>query len=144
MKAYSSLGVVPQQLVITLPWFGVKWQCRELSGVNCTYAGQNACPGHCRPVNNAGYAELLMVERHNHTIQYQPSLTPSPFIDLIENGTRLRWEYDDPRSIYAKAMAISAAAVRGMGAWTADALDYSNRNGSDAMWHALLCGLRRS
>ena len=34
VAGYGALGVPPEQLIITLAWFGVKWQCAELSGPN--------------------------------------------------------------------------------------------------------------
>eukprot|EP01045_Picozoa_sp_COSAG04_P018192 COSAG04_NODE_1665_length_6011_cov_3.395467_3_plen_168_part_00 len=142
VAGYGALGVPPEQLIITLAWFGVKWQCAQLSGTNCTYAGQASCPERCRPLNNAGYAELLEFEAPGAPIHYQPTLTPSPYIDLVENGTRLRWEFDDARSVRAKMATVGAAGVGGVGVWTADALDYSNGTEAALMWQALLSGLR--
>ena len=141
VKGYGALGVPPEQLIITLAWFGVKWQCAQLSGINCTYAGQPTCPERCRPLDNAGYAELLEFEAPGAPIHYQPTLTPSPYIDLVENGTRFRWEFDDARSAAEKMATVRAAKVGGVGVWTADALDYSNGTAAAAMWQALLSGL---
>ena len=102
--------------------------------------------------DNNGYLDpqefrsLMETAALGHAVQYQPQLTASPFIDIMINSTgpptnmsmRFRWEFDDPRSIRAKATIMREAKVGGVGMWTADALDYNNASRSTAMWWALL------
>jgi hypothetical protein len=147
LAKYQALGVDSSKLVYVLPWFGVEWVCEEAQGVNCTYAcmyrGErcNVMLNGARPVSDAGYAEIMEAQTAaGHTVKFQPHTTPSPFVDIVRNGTRFRWEFDDPRSIHAKVSLLHAAGVGGVGSWTADALDYSNASMSSAMWRALLSG----
>ena len=146
-----------------LAFFGAEWACCNSltsppcsepvhGGVTCTHAcwyRNQPCNGVINgvgPFGYAGFARIEEVETHGNAVQYQPRLTPSPFVDIMVNNTgpptnmsmRFRWEFDDPRSVRAKAVTMRAAKVGGVGMWTADALDYSNASRSGAMWRALL------
>jgi hypothetical protein len=161
LRAYDSFGVAASRLVYTLPAFGTQWACcnaatsppcSEADGVNCTHAcwyRNQPCNGAMyppRPFSYAGHADIVEVQTLGHAVHYQPQITASPFVDIIMNNTgppynlsmRFRWEYDDPRSVRAKATILRGAAVGGVGFWTADALDYKNASSSGAMWRALL------
>lgn len=119
LQSYISLDVPPSKLVYTLPWFGAQWVCQEQSGVNCTYSCYyrreicNATLYGARPISYPGYANIVEFVSKGMQVHYQPQLTPSPYVNLLLNGTsiRSRYEYDDPRSIRVKAQALRDAKV---------------------------------
>ena len=164
LSDYEAVGVRASQIVYALPFFGAQWACcnsrtvppcpneKAHGGVTCTHACwylNQPCNGAIyppRPFGYAGFAQIMETAALGNEVQYQPRLTPSPFIDITVNNTgpptnmsmRFRWEFDDPRSVRAKATIMRTAKVGGVGMWTADALDYSNASRSSAMWRALL------
>ena len=120
LQSYVSLLVPPSKLVYALPWFGVQWVCKEASGVDCTYACYyrqefcNATLYGARPISQSGYANIVEFITKDMQIHYQPQVTPSPYVNVVLNGTstRSRFEFDDPRSIRVKAQVLRDAKVR--------------------------------
>ena len=164
LSEYEAAGVPASQIVYALPFFGAESACcnsrtmppcpgeQAHGGATCAHAcwyRNQPCNGAIyppRPFDYAGFAKIMETVALGHAVQYQPQLTPSPVIDITVNNIgpptnmsmRFRWEFDDPRSVSAKATIMRAAKVGGVAMWTADALDYSNASRSGAMWRALL------
>ena len=137
LRDYKTLGVRASQLVYALAFFGAEWACcnsrtvppctdeNAYGGVNCTHAcwyKNQPCNGAIyppTPFGYAGFAEIMEAETRGNVVQYQPHLTPSPYVDITINNTgpptnmpmRFRWEFDDPRSVRAKATVMRAAKV---------------------------------
>ncbi|XP_067894125.1 di-N-acetylchitobiase-like [Heterodontus francisci] len=148
LSAYIKLGIDSRKLVMGVPWFGYDYPCQRFYE-----------PGRCElekiPVGGApcsskagrliSYKEVMQQLPRSITGRYWDDDYKSPYYVYRVNNTYHEVWYDDPESISLKSLIMKKLKLRGIGAWTANYLNYTGdpttAMQTEEMWNAL-CPIR--
>ena len=121
VDCFQKLGVPASKLVLAFSWYGYDYTCR---------AG-DAAGGQCH-VTAAAQTTLVSAKKmlaYNATspgrVWQANSSTPHFFYTNSTDGTLHRVDYDDSESLRLKYQYAKSVGARGVGMWTASALNYT-------------------
>ncbi|XP_063350585.1 di-N-acetylchitobiase [Pelmatolapia mariae] len=143
---YLNLKISPKKIVMGVPWYGYDYPCLNFSqegvcsiekvpfrGVPCSDAAGKQKP----------YKWLMKQVDSSMSGRLWDDEQQAPYFNYKDQDGQIHqvW-YDDPQSICPKADSMMSKALRGIGMWNANILDYSDdpvaRQQTTMMWNALL------
>lgn len=137
--------IPPSKLVLGLAWYGYQYQCQEaISGtphppVYCTI---DQVPFFDAPCSDAAgtqvdYKHLIEPVWNGDTPERFDPITDTPSWTQMAKGHWVQAWYDNPQSTCYKRQLMDRRALRGIGVWHVDGLEYEDANQAvltKAMW----------
>ena len=139
VDTYQEYGVPPEKLAILAGWFGCDFEC--LGGDH----GSQACD-KVQLVGEPGFGQTLdLLANKTGEVTLNTSLQTKMFVWTNASGFTHQLWYDDAETLKVKYDAIKSAGVRGLGMWTADAVQncptYPHDRYSPAAWGRAECSV---
>ncbi len=141
LESYLDIGIEPSKLILGTPWYGYDYECISFDGRTCEiehtlWRGCNCSDFVGTQKSYDTMLNLLANDAVDGRQWDEASQTPY-FSYQNENGTWHQVWYDDPESLAIKyGVARDALAIRGVGMWNADHLDYTDDQQVEDMWGA--------
>ncbi|XP_075040112.1 di-N-acetylchitobiase-like [Mixophyes fleayi] len=143
---FINLNIDPKKLVMGVPWYGYDYTCLQLSETNqCKIEKRPFRGAECSDAvgRQVPYRVIMKQVNSSMTGRLWDDVQKSPYYNYKDSKGQIHqvW-YDDPESIALKAAYIRTFALRGIGMWNGDLLDYSNdtiaQQQTKDMWKALI------
>ncbi|CAG5123935.1 unnamed protein product, partial [Candidula unifasciata] len=141
----GSHQIVPDKLVLGLPWYGYIYPCVWTEGDLCyiqevPFRGVN-CSDAAGRQYDYGFINVLLQTLPGSCRWNDSSATPYMTYTNFINNQSYQIQFDDPKSLKIKYDLVSQLGLRGVGIWNIDSLDYSDsavgRNNRESMFTAL-------
>ncbi|XP_071542123.1 di-N-acetylchitobiase-like [Panulirus ornatus] len=139
VHTYFDLDIPPEKMILGVPWYGYNYPCISVDKNGTCFIKEVPFRGaNCSEGAGKKYPYSYMIKtRHRFRAHYhwdKKSLTP--WYQVKDNGQQHQMRYDDERSLVYKYALAQASRMHGVGIWTANFLDYSEK--PDAIFHRQL------
>ncbi|XP_046328273.2 di-N-acetylchitobiase-like [Haliotis rufescens] len=132
------VAIVPaDKLVLGVPWYGYKYAC-----YNVTQDGRCSVNRGIK-VRSYKFKDIIELQKQTHSVRSWDTNARSPYFTYKDPASNIQYQvwYDDVQSLSLKYMVASQYNLRGVGAWYADCLDYTDAAEPNrlrlAMWNAM-------
>jgi len=136
VRKFLQLGIQAHKLVLGVPWYGYRYPCEELIAGVC-YIREVPFRG-CNCTDAAGiefaYKDVMNMLAQSNTGRQWDEVAKAPHFDYFEGNQTYQVWYDDPQSLFVKYKIAADMGLGGVGFWTGNFLDYSNKTMVRNMW----------